>query len=66
MGTRFSDIRFFDVKKIFFPFADMAQQLAVCVAVKSTSGAYLVDADDNRLLDVSGSYVRPERVPLRR
>ena len=33
---RFSDIRFFDVKKVFFPFRSMARRLPVCVVSTST------------------------------
>ncbi|GMI36751.1 hypothetical protein TrRE_jg9654 [Triparma retinervis] len=53
---RFSDIRFFDVKKVFFPFREMAKKLSVCVVATKTDGPYLVDADGHKILDVSGSY----------
>ena len=53
---KFSDIRFFDVKKVFFPFRSMAKQLSVCVVAESTSGPYIVDPDGHKILDVSGSY----------
>ncbi len=53
---KFSDIRFFDVKKVFFPFRSMAKRLAVCVVAKATDGPYLIDVDDQKILDVSGSY----------
>jgi glutamate-1-semialdehyde 2,1-aminomutase len=53
---RFSDIRFFDVKKVFFPFREMAKKLSVCVVATRTDGPYLIDADGHKILDVSGSY----------
>ena len=52
-----SDLRFADANRVPFPFARyLRQHFDVSVIVERTEGAWLVDADGDRTLDVSGSY----------
>ncbi len=52
-----SDLRFADANRVPFPFARyMREQFDVSVIVERSEGAWLIDADGERSLDVSGSY----------
>lgn len=52
-----SDLRFADANRVPFPFARyMREKFDVSVIVERSEGAWLIDADGERSLDVSGSY----------
>ncbi len=52
-----SDLRFADANRVPFPFAAvMRETFNLASVAQRTEGPYLVDLDENRSLDVSGSY----------
>jgi len=52
-----SDLRFADANRVPFPFARyMREHFDVSVIVERSEGPWLIDADGQRSLDVSGSY----------
>ncbi len=52
-----SDLRFADANRVPFPFAAvMRDTFNLAAVVERTEGPYLFDLDDNKSLDVSGSY----------
>ncbi len=57
MKSSMSDLRFADANRVPFPFAKvMREAVDLCSVSQRSEGPYLVDMDDDRALDVSGSY----------